>query len=458
MNSIKTAQPIVGYWDTRQGGRPENQDSCGFFDTPRGHLAIVCDGMGGGPAGKLASSLAVQHIIAYVSNAPEDEKSADMLRNAIEHAHQAILDEAAKRPELKGMGTTATVLLIGKDSATVAHVGDSRIYQFRNGNKIFRTEDHSWVAEMVRNKSLTEEQARLSSQSNIITRALGGKSEKLADVQELSYEAGDRFMLCTDGIWGMLSEKELIHKAAKTPSLAGAVDSLVLQIDEFGRQSGNTHDNLTLAIIETKNNSTKKGKMRKKDRLLIRVLLLVCAVLLITTLRYCSKASKIKSSENELIEVNNAKKNVEHERDSLKNVVYNLQNQLAELREDVAKMKTKEAEKAIKDAEKSRQDAEKTREQLPQSSTEGLSEAIKELVDQVVRSLGDVKKIGSDARRSSKLKDINQQLRNLIVKDQSHKDDYQKVITSLNASKNKPKEINSCIDNSIVILNNIKKK
>ena len=261
MNSIKTTNPIIGYWDSRQGGRSENQDSCGFLDTPHGHLAVVCDGMGGGPAGKLASTIAVQNILGYVGNAPVEEKPAEVMRKAVESAQQAILEEVGKRPELNGMGTTVAAVLIGNEAAVVAHVGDSRVYQFRRGKKIFRTEDHSWVAEMVRNKSLTEEQARLSSQSNIITRALGGKSDELADIDILPYEEGDRFMLCTDGIWGMLTEKELIQRAAQTPSLAGAVDGLVLEVDEEGRHSGNTHDNLTLAIIETKSNSIKKGKM-----------------------------------------------------------------------------------------------------------------------------------------------------------------------------------------------------
>ena len=86
MNSIKTTNPIIGYWDSRQGGRSENQDSCGFLDTPHGHLAVVCDGMGGGPAGKLASTIAVQNILGYVGNAPVEEKPAEVMRKAVESA------------------------------------------------------------------------------------------------------------------------------------------------------------------------------------------------------------------------------------------------------------------------------------------------------------------------------------------------------------------------------------
>ena len=251
MNAIKTSMPYVGYWDTRQGGRAENQDSCGFIDTDKGLIAVVCDGMGGGPGGQLASTIAVQKIVEYVVGAPQDMPRTEMVANAIEHGHQAILAKTAETPALRGMGSTATVLLINEQSAILGHVGDSRIYQFRHGKKIFRTADHSMVADLVRNGTLTEEQARLSSQSNIITKALGSKLTNLAEVTERPYEKGDRFMLCTDGIWGAMPEPELIKRVAKTPSLSGAVDGTVLTVDDIGRKNGNHHDNLTIALLET---------------------------------------------------------------------------------------------------------------------------------------------------------------------------------------------------------------
>ena len=100
------------------------------------------------------------------------------------------------------MGSTCTVLLINDTSAIVAHVGDSRVYQIRGRNKIFRTFDHSMVFDLVKQKVITEEQARLSAQSNVITRALGIKPDIEVDVVELPYDAGDRFILTTDGIHG----------------------------------------------------------------------------------------------------------------------------------------------------------------------------------------------------------------------------------------------------------------
>ena len=263
MKPIKTSLPISGFWDTRQGGRAENQDSCGFIDTPLGLAAIVCDGMGGGPSGQLASSTAVQKIVEYIMNAPEGMSRSEVMKNAIEYAHHTILQMGTQKPALRGMGTIVAAVLVNDYSAIIAHVGDSRVYQFRWKRKIFRTADHSMVGELVRNGTLTEEQARLSSQSNIITKALGGNLTNLAEVTERPYEKGDRFMICSDGIWGMMPEKELIRRTAKTPSLSGAVDGTVVEVDEIGRNEGNTHDNLTIAMLEMKKDSKLKEKMSK---------------------------------------------------------------------------------------------------------------------------------------------------------------------------------------------------
>ena len=218
MKIIRTTYPLSGCWDTRQGGRPENQDSCGFVDTPHGFLAIMCDGMGGGPAGRQASELAVNTIAEYVNSIPDAIKLDELLQQAIEKAHQTIVEAGQKYPELKGMGTTVAAVLFHKEKAIVAHVGDSRVYQFRFGRRLFRTTDHSMVAELVSVNKLTEEQARLSGQTNLITRALGGGNH-LADIDMRPYEKGDRFLLCTDGIWGALPAKDLVERAAKTPSL-----------------------------------------------------------------------------------------------------------------------------------------------------------------------------------------------------------------------------------------------
>lgn len=281
MMQITTLTPFVGFVDSRLGGRAENQDTCGYVDTPFGLLMVICDGMGGGPSGKYASSIVVDVIIQIVRNHDKSVSRSDILQNAIKIANHSLLQKIQEKPALKGMGTTVTALLINEFSAIIAHAGDSRIYQFRRGNKIYRTFDHSMVFELVKSGTLSEEQARMSAQSNIITRALGTGKDIVAEINELSYEKGDRFMLCTDGIWNVLQEKELIKIAAETKSPGGAVESLVICVDEQGFSNGGQHDNLTVALIETTKNSILKEKMSAKIRKLLFVLTTLCCLSII---------------------------------------------------------------------------------------------------------------------------------------------------------------------------------
>ena len=239
--------------------------------------------MGGGPGGKTASSIAVREIITGISEASKDEEIPNIIIKSIRRANMAIIEAGSETPALKGMGSTATVLLLSENSAFIAHVGDSRVYQLRKGKKVFRTFDHSMVFEMVQQGVITEEQARLSAQSNIITRALGIKPDVEVDVREVSYEKGDRFLLCTDGIHGSMPEEELIKMVSNKKNKLGAItDDIATRVDNIGRSSGGGHDNLTLAIIETQINSKLKPKMSKRAKITIigLITLLVISVAL----------------------------------------------------------------------------------------------------------------------------------------------------------------------------------
>lgn len=270
---------FVGFAESRIGGRPENQDSYGARQTKLGFLVTVCDGMGGGPGGKTASTIAVREIITGVEEAGEEEETANVLIKAIRRANMAILEAGRQEPALQGMGSTATVLLLTQESAYVAHVGDSRIYQIRGKHKVFRTFDHSMVFDLVKQNVITEEQARLSAQSNIITRALGIKPDVQVDVMEVSYEKGDRFALCTDGIHGSMPEQELVKMIGNRKSSMGAVlDDIATLVDNIGRSSGGNHDNLTLAIIEPKVNSKKKQPMSSTTRNMLFALIALLAI------------------------------------------------------------------------------------------------------------------------------------------------------------------------------------
>lgn len=279
---MPTPPDLSGYVESRIGGRSENQDSYGWKETPFGFLVTVCDGMGGGPGGKTASSLAVSEIIEGVMQGSSDDTVVNILIKAVRRANMAILERGNENPALKGMGSTCTVLLINDTCATVAYVGDSRVYQFRGRSKVYRTFDHSLVFDLVRQKVITEEQARLSTQSNIITRALGAQYDVQVDVAELPYLSGDLFLLCTDGIHGAVPERRLIEMATdRRQSLGAVTDGIATTIDGEGRNSGGGHDNLTLAVIRTNNNSKLKQKMTTRLKILIGTLAVICCVSLL---------------------------------------------------------------------------------------------------------------------------------------------------------------------------------
>lgn len=266
---------ILGFIDSRIGGRKENQDSAGIKKTPLGYLIVVCDGMGGMQGGSVASQLAVQKIFETVSAADKQANPSMTLIKAIRNANMAIIEEGKKTPELQGMGTTVTVLFLTPRSAIAAYVGDSRIYQLRKGKKIFRTFDHSMVFEMVKKKIISEEQARLSAQSNVILKALGVKLDMEVETIELSYQKGDRFILCTDGFWGAMPEDELIRFLSEKKSVDKILDSTANVIESIGRSSGTEYDNLTAAILEMNCNSTLRKRMKKSTKILLFILSLL---------------------------------------------------------------------------------------------------------------------------------------------------------------------------------------
>lgn len=282
---------LTAFAESRIGGRPENQDSYGWKNTKLGYLVTVCDGMGGGPGGKTASSIAVQEILAGVSESMGDEAVANVIIKAIRRANMAIIGKGNENAALKGMGSTATVLLLSDKSAFVAHVGDSRVYQLRGQCKVFRTFDHSMVFEMVAQGVITEEQARLSAQSNVITRALGIQPDVEVEVHELPYEKGDRFVLCTDGIHGTMPENDLVKMMTdKMRKLGAMVDDVATYVDNLGRSSGGGHDNLTLAVVEMNINSKMKAKMTRQTKTIIGGLLALVIISVILNLVQCSNA------------------------------------------------------------------------------------------------------------------------------------------------------------------------
>ena len=281
MYQIQSTFPLEGYLETRIGGRPENQDSCGFSDTPLGALVVVCDGMGGMNGGSTASSLAVQVIIETLSAAGPDDDPSEVIRKSVLSANSAIIKTGEEKPELKGMGTTMTLLLLRDDCAYIAYVGDSRVYQLRSGKKLFRTFDDSVVFQLVRSGALTEEEARVAGNSNIITKALGIGEELEFDVARVTYDKDDRFLLCSDGFWGPLPEPRLLGLLGKKDELSLTFERCLNKVEVAARESRPTHyDNLTAAVIDVKQYSKQRSKMEKK----LKITTVCLAVLLLVSL------------------------------------------------------------------------------------------------------------------------------------------------------------------------------
>jgi len=243
------------YIQSNIGGRIENQDFFVSTKTKFGELIVVCDGMGGHNGGRHAAERAVQIIIDEVTKS-DDTNPAKALQEAILTANEAVWQESNSNASLKGMGTTVVALLVTPEKAICSHVGDSRIYQLRKGKIIHRTSDHSLVFDLVRQGKITEEQARLSDKSNIITRSLGTKLSLNVEIKNnLSYKTGDRFLLCTDGIWGMIPESQLIEMISEEGDVESVVSNLIETINAIGIAYGGNYDNLTAALLEMETSS-----------------------------------------------------------------------------------------------------------------------------------------------------------------------------------------------------------
>ena len=274
---IESSLKIKGILDSRIGGRPDNQDSVGSADTPLGTVVVVCDGMGGCNGGAVASGIAVTTIIDDISSAAAesapDKSSAEIFKEAIIHANEAIYQKACETSSLKGMGTTVVAVLITKECIYASYVGDSRIYLLRGERKIFRTFDHSLVyQELVSKGVISEEQARLSGQSNSILKALGVDKGIDPEIYTLPYLKGDRLVLCTDGFWGAMPEHDLIALISCRFNAEDALEQTFTKIENIGITDGGHHDNYSAAIIDLDTESLIRTKMDKRTKALVATL------------------------------------------------------------------------------------------------------------------------------------------------------------------------------------------
>ncbi|MDM7323991.1 MAG: protein phosphatase 2C domain-containing protein [Thermus sp.] len=219
--------------------RPKNEDALGHAITPWGGVFVVADGMGGHRTGEVAARLAVETILDHLKG---KEPSPKALLQAFEEANRRIYQEA-QRPESRGMGTTATCLVLDLPYALIAHVGDSRAYLLRQGELVLLTEDHSWVAERVRQGLLSPEEAKAHRWRNVITNALGSFPQARVDLLGLKLEPGDVFLLCSDGLSGVLEDHTLAEVLKHFPP-DEAAGRLVALANEWGGP-----DNISVIVV-----------------------------------------------------------------------------------------------------------------------------------------------------------------------------------------------------------------
>jgi PPM family protein phosphatase len=238
-------------------GRQRQHNEDAFLVEGEARLFIVADGMGGHAAGEIASRIAVDSVWEFILQTKEDDgtwphaydesyrRSTNRLMAAVRMANTRVLEAMRKDARLRGMGTTIVACLADDTTVSVAHVGDSRAYLIR-GSEITRiTNDHSWVFEQVQAGMLTEVEAEKHPLRNVITRALGGALQVSPDASEIAARPGDVYLLCSDGLTGMVSESEILRLVAESDDdLEKACGRLI----EAANENGGI-DNITAVLV-----------------------------------------------------------------------------------------------------------------------------------------------------------------------------------------------------------------
>ncbi len=234
--------------------RDHNEDFLYLPEEER--LAIVADGMGGHASGEVASRMAVETIVQYFRDTAEQQPltwpykvdrglRADISRlgTSIKLANLEIHEQAERDSGCKGMGTTVVVTYFLDDTMLVGHVGDSRVYRYREGKLKQLTEDHSLINDYIKMKRVTAAEAETWPHKNVIVRALGMKDTVQVDLITEVPQIGDVYLLCTDGLSGMLTDEQLAHILTNEPDLNKAVEVMISGANDEGGI-----DNITVVL------------------------------------------------------------------------------------------------------------------------------------------------------------------------------------------------------------------
>ena len=230
--------------------REMNQDSYYISDLESDELKlyILADGMGGYKGGEIASSLAVANVKNYIVNhfkktRKDRENLLKLLRYAIEHANKVIYDKAQQDEELHDMGTTLDVCLIYNNRVFIGHVGDSRVYRIRKNIMRKITTDHSYVEKLVKEGTITREEAYNHPKKNMLMKALGCNSLVEPDVICKGFMKDDILLMCSDGLTNMLRENEIYNILLNNPE--NPEEALIQSANDLGG-----YDNITAIIID----------------------------------------------------------------------------------------------------------------------------------------------------------------------------------------------------------------
>ena len=235
--------------------RKHNEDSF-LADSGLG-LFVVADGLGGHAAGEVASQIVVETVARFVGETLEKDRTwpveydpslsydGNRLKVALLLSDQAIAEDIRRNPERETMGSTVVACLLHGPKVTLAHVGDSRAYILGPEGIRQVTRDHSWVAEQVANGILTASEARVHPFRNVITQALGNGGDLEVEVQDLELSKSERLLLCSDGLSGMIGDKQIWDIVEQSGDIQLAVESLISTAREHGGE-----DNITAILVK----------------------------------------------------------------------------------------------------------------------------------------------------------------------------------------------------------------
>ncbi|ACK69085.1 protein serine/threonine phosphatase [Gloeothece citriformis PCC 7424] len=223
--------------------RSVNQDS--YYIDPEGRFFIVADGMGGHAGGQEASQIATKRIQTHLEDHwDSDTPSEELLQEALQQANKGILEDQSDHPERADMGTTAVVVAFRKDESWYAHIGDSRLYLFRDSQLRQITEDHTWVARALKMGDIKPDQAKVHPWRHVLFQCLGRKDLRQVDVYPLEVQTGDWLLLCSDGLTEEVSD-DLIAEILNSKK---SDKDIAKQLIKSAKEGGGS-DNITVILV-----------------------------------------------------------------------------------------------------------------------------------------------------------------------------------------------------------------